>query len=322
MFQYGAEELIILVSTPLYIGFILFEVLLGHWHDRNWYNKKDTLNNVYLMLLNSSIDLLFRGVYVIILAYCWQHRLWDMEQNWLYWVLLVIAIDFMFYWLHRLEHGVRIFWAVHVTHHSSNHFNFTVGFRSSVFQPLYRFIFFMPLAFSGFSATDIVLMFSASHLWGILVHTEMVGKLGWLETIFVTPSHHRVHHASNPLYLDKNMGMFLIVWDKLFGTFQPERTEKEYQPIKYGLTTQKDLHAPIDLVLHEWKDILTDLKRDIPWEHKVQYILGPPGWSHDGSRLTSDQLRALENMAETNDLFSKDDDGMQVLAPVPVSANK
>jgi sterol desaturase/sphingolipid hydroxylase (fatty acid hydroxylase superfamily) len=246
------------------------------------------------MVVNTCFDVIVRAGYVLVLAALWQQKLISIEKNWLYWLVLIVAIDFLFYWMHRLEHSVRLFWAVHVTHHSSQKFNLTVGFRSSVFQPLYRFIFFIPLVLFGFHPVDIVLMYSASQIWGILVHTEMVKKLGWLEYVFVTPSHHRVHHASNPLYLDKNMGMFLIIWDKMFGTFQPELPLGEYQPIRYGLTTEKNLTFPISLVLHEWKDMVADLKKEISMGEKLNYIFGPPGWSHDGSRLTSEELRTVE----------------------------
>jgi hypothetical protein len=127
------------------------------------------------------------------------------------------------------------------------------------------------------------------------VHTELIGKMGWLEYILVTPSHHRVHHASNPKYLDKNLGMFLIVWDKLFGTFQAELPETEYQPIKYGLTKPLEKENPVSIVFHEWDAIRKDISRkDISWKEKYWYLFGPPGWSHDGSRLTSQQLRQLE----------------------------
>jgi sterol desaturase/sphingolipid hydroxylase (fatty acid hydroxylase superfamily) len=200
----------------------------------------------------------------------------------------------MFYWLHRVDHYCRLFWAVHVTHHSSEEFNLTVGFRSSVFQPLYRFIYFIPLAFFGFKGIDIMFAYSATQIVGILVHTQTVRRLGWLEYIIVTPSHHRVHHGSNARYLDKNMGMFLIVWDKLFGTFQAELDE---EPVRYGLTTNLESKHPLHVVFHEWKNIFKDvLNPQLPLRAKFMYVFGPPGWSHDGSRKTSQQLRQeLEN---------------------------
>jgi hypothetical protein len=156
----------------------------------------------------------------------------------------------------------------------------------------------LPLAFLGFSALDIVFIFSATQTWGILVHTEHVGKLGWLEYILVTPSHHRVHHASNALYLDRNLGMLLIIWDRLFGTFQPELTANDYQPIRYGLTKPMEKVTPGYIVFHEWRNIWKDFRKASTLRQKLGYVFGPPGWSHDGSSMTSDQMRAYEAQLE------------------------
>src|SRR5579871_3604560 len=293
------EQILIFISTPVYIIIIGVEILLSNYQHRKLYTWKDTAANVYLMFLNSAIDLMFRAVYLVILDYCYRYRIISFSNVFVYWFLLVIAEDFLYYWLHRFDHEIRLFWAVHVTHHSSEHMNFTVGFRSSVFQPLYRFIYFIPLAFCGFKALDIVFIHSATQIWGIFVHTELVKKMGWLEYILVTPSHHRVHHASNPKYLDKNMGMFLVIWDQLFGTFQPELPDEEYQPKKYGLTKPIEKETPVTIVFHEWSNMSDDIARkDIGWKEKWMYIFGPPGWSHDGSRMTSEQLRERENMGE------------------------
>ena len=133
---------------------------------------------------------------------------------------------------------------------------------------------------------DIMLVYSATQIYGILVHTQAIGKLGFLEYILVTPSHHRVHHGSNPEYLDKNMGMLLIIWDKLFGTFQ-----EEIGPVKYGLTCSIKKQDPVNIVFHEWKSIAEDIKKPVSITEKLKYVFHRPGWSHDGSRLTSAQLR-------------------------------
>lgn len=292
------EQLLILISTPVYILIIGLELLLSHLQHRRLYSWKDTISNVYLMLLNATIDLSFRVIYVAILIHMYDHKLLSWETGISYWIMLLLAEDFLYYWLHRFDHEIRLFWAVHVTHHSSEHMNFTVGFRSSVFQPLYRFIYFIPLAWLGFRPLDIVFIYSATQIWGIFVHTDLIKKMGWLEYILVTPSHHRVHHASNPKYLDKNMGMFLIVWDQLFGTFQPELSDEEYQEKKYGLTKPLDKPSPVNLVFHEWREIGKDLSRaDISWREKWLYVFGPPGWSHDGSRKTSRQLQENEELS-------------------------
>ena len=293
------EQFVIFWTTPVYVFIIGLEIILSNLHNKETYSLRDTINNFLMMLINGGLDLILRGIYVVILAVFWEYRFTELATPWMYWLTLLIAEDFIFYWLHRIDHNVRLFWAVHVTHHSSSKMNFSVGFRSSVFQPFYRFFWFIPLALVGFKPLDIVFMYSATQIWGILIHTEYIRKLGWLEYIFVTPSHHRVHHASNALYLDKNMGMFLIVWDKLFGTFQPELPEAQYQPIKYGLTKPLVKETPPHILFHEWQDIFKDcLQKNISWKQRWGYIFGPPGWSHDGSRKTSVQLRSEESSAK------------------------
>ncbi len=284
------ESLLVLISVPIYAIVIGFEFFYSYFKNKGLYTTKGLLSNIYLTSLNMGLDILIRGVCLFILNYFFQFAFIDYgEHAILYWVILVITEDFMYYWLHRIDHYCRFFWAVHVTHHSSEEFNFTVGFRSSVFQPLYRFIYFIPLALLGFRAIDIMFVYSATQIFGILAHTQTINKLGFLEYIIITPSHHRVHHGSNVRYLDKNMGMLLVFWDKLFGTFQ---AEEESDPVKYGLTENIGTHHPIKMVFHEWKNILTDLKKRSSFKDKIMYVFGPPGWSHDGSKKTSSQLRA------------------------------
>ncbi len=292
------DQLLLLISTPVYMVIIGIELFLSNARSRASYSKKDTIQNLYLNLLNAGLDLGFRAIYVgIILTFFYNYRITNSIQSpWIYWTALIIFEDFMYYWLHRVDHHVRLFWATHVTHHSSEKFNFTVGIRSSVMEPLYRFVYFIPLALFGFQPLDIAFIYSVTQTWGILVHTERINKLGWLEYFLVTPSHHRVHHGSNPKYLDKNLGMFLIIWDKMFGTYQPELADSEYQPIKYGLTKPIGKETPINLVFHEWKSMRKDLsQKGLKPKDRWYYLFGPPGWSHDGSRQTSDQLRKMEN---------------------------
>jgi sterol desaturase/sphingolipid hydroxylase (fatty acid hydroxylase superfamily) len=289
------EQWLILISTPVYLSIILLELLLSHLQHRKTYTAKDTAANIYLMLLNAALDLGFRVVYLAILNFFYVHAWISIQSVLLYWIILVLFEDLMYYWLHRFDHEIRLFWAVHVTHHSSRKMNFTVGFRSSVFQPLYRFIYFIPIAFCGFRPIDIVFIYSATQIWGIFVHTEYIRKMGWLEYILVTPSHHRVHHGSNPKYLDKNMGMFLIIWDKLFGTFQPELPAAIYQPIQYGLTKNLESPNPLSIIFHEWKQIWLDItQKGISLKTRFQYLFGPPGWSHNGTRQTSKQMLMQE----------------------------
>jgi sterol desaturase/sphingolipid hydroxylase (fatty acid hydroxylase superfamily) len=241
--------------------------------------------------LNAGLDIALRALfYIAVLMWFYDHRFFVVENVYLYWLLLFLLEDLVFYFEHYVDHYCRLFWAVHVTHHSSEEFNLTTGFRSSVFQPVYRFIYFIPIALIGFHPLDIVFMYSLTQTYGILVHTQYIKKMpAWFEAIFVSPSHHRVHHASNIRYLDKNMGMCLIIWDKLFGTFQQEL---ETDPVKYGLTKpiEKD-HNPVEVVFQEWKNIVADLRKDTSFLNKLKYLIMPPGWSHDGSTKTASELR-------------------------------
>jgi sterol desaturase/sphingolipid hydroxylase (fatty acid hydroxylase superfamily) len=308
------EQWLIFLSTPIYVIIIGLEIALTHLQHRKTYTLKDTAANVYLMLLNGGLDLVFRIFTLTVFQYFFSRSIFEWNNPIFYWLSLLVIEDMLYYWLHRFDHEIRFFWATHVTHHSSQKMNFTVGFRSSVFQPLYRFIYFIPLAWMGFKPTDILFVYSATQIWGIFVHTELIKKMGWLEYILVTPSHHRVHHASNPKYLDKNMGMFLIVWDKLFGTFQPELPIDEYQPIKYGLTKNIEKPNAVNIVFHEWNQIFKDvLQKNITFRDRLNYLFGPPGWSHDGSRLTSNEMRQQEMIdAELNPIIEGSDERVSV----------
>ena len=292
------EAILIKLSIPIYALVIGFEFFYSYFKRKGLYTTKGVLSNVYLTLLNMSLDIVIRGLCLYVLTYFYRFKLADLSGHAvLYWTVLIIAEDFMFYWLHRVDHYCRFFWAVHVTHHSSEEFNLTVGFRSSVFQPLYRIMYFIPITILGFDPMDILFAYSATQIFGILVHTQTVGKLGFLEYFLVTPSHHRVHHGSNVRYLDKNMGMFLIIWDKLFGTFQ---AEEDSDPVKYGLTTNLKSYHPLTMVFHEWRNMARDMAKPVSFKQKLLYVFGPPGWSHDGSTKTSAQLRSELNSTQTS----------------------
>lgn len=285
------ESWFLLLSIPFYTLLIGAEILFSNWKQNKFYSVRDSIQNVYLTLLNAGLDGLMRWLfYISVLAWSYQHHFYAFENVYGYWFVLFILVDFAFYFEHRIDHYCRLFWAVHVTHHSSEEFNLTTGFRSSVFQPVYRFIYLAPIALLGFSPLDIVFMYSATQTYGILVHTQYINKMPrWFETIFVSPSHHRVHHASNVIYLDKNMGMCLIIWDKMFGTFQKELEEV---PVKYGLTKPvANAVNPFKIIFHEWQSIIQDLKKKVPLSTKLKYIFMPPGWSHDGSKKTARQMR-------------------------------
>lgn len=289
--QSSRETWFLLMSVPLYVLLIGAEIIMSNWKGNKYYTLKDTLQNVYLTITNGTLDLILRSLfYVGVLMWSYQHHFFTVENIFLYWLLLFLLEDFAFYFEHRIDHYCRLFWAVHVTHHSSEEFNLTTGFRSSVFQPVYRFIYFVPIALMGFHPLDIVFMYSITQTYGILVHTKYIKQMPrWFETVFVSPSHHRVHHASNIRYLDKNMGMCLIIWDKIFGTFQEEITT---DPVKYGLTKPVENDSnPVNVVFHEWKNLGKDLRKKTSFINRLRYIFMPPGWSHDGSSKTASQLR-------------------------------
>lgn len=291
------QETFATYSTPIIVLFIVLEMIYSYYAKKELYSTIETVTNFYLTALNIGLNLIVKALYVLfIYEYFYEHRLFQIEHVFLYWFALVILEDFLYFLLHWMDHVVRIFWAVHVTHHSSKEFNITTGFRSSVFQPIYRFVFFIPLAVIGFTPIDIMLVYSITQIWGIFVHTKTIGKLPkWVGAIFVTPSHHRVHHGSNLIYLDKNMGMMLIIWDRLFGTFQEEVDE---EVVDYGLVCDPEDRGPINIVFHELSQMAKDVTKDISWKDRFRYIFNPPGWSHDGSTMTTKQM--LEEVKNQN----------------------
>lgn len=267
------ETLLFLISTPVYIICIGVEVFLSSVHSNNRYTLQGAWQNFYIMFINLFIDLGMRAVGLFCLVLVYNHHLLHIENVIVYWVILFLLQDLAFYTMHFADHKVRLLWAVHVTHHSSEEFNLGVGFRSSVFEPLYRFIYFIPIAFLGFAPLDIFFVFSLTQLYGIFIHTQYVKKLGFLEWFMATPSHHRVHHGKNPEYIDRNMGMFLIIWDRLFGTFEPE-----VNPVVFGITKPPKNNRADEVIFHEFRNLRDDVRTASDWHTKLMFIFGPPGW--------------------------------------------
>lgn len=291
IWQFLSDNWLIAISTPIYIILIGLEVVLSNYQKKEYYSVKDSAINLWLNLANYLLGFTVKGTALIILTALFHFQLFTIAPTWLYWTVLFFALDLCFYWEHRSEHYVRILWAVHVTHHSSEEFNLTTGFRSSVFRPFVSLWFFLPLALLGFNPIHILFMDAICQIYGIIVHTQFIKKMpAWFDAIFISPSHHRVHHASNILYLDKNMGMVLIIWDRLFGTFQKE---EDFEKVKYGLTTNVEKpHHPGHIIFHEWQQIIIDLRKpNLQFTDKIKYLLSPPGWSHDGSTQTAKELR-------------------------------
>jgi sterol desaturase/sphingolipid hydroxylase (fatty acid hydroxylase superfamily) len=289
------DQVAMLFSTPITLTLVLLEIFISVRYDKQYYTVKDTKANLVLGFGYMITDTLSRGAGLFLLAvfYFYGLHLFSFISGHfvLYWILLVLAEDFTYWFMHLMDHRIRFLWAGHVHHHSSKEFNFSVGLRSAVFEPIEKFFFFIPLAFIGFRPLDIVLIYVLSQGWGTFVHTKAIKKLGPLEYIFTTPSHHRVHHGVNIKYLDKNYGMFLIIWDKLFGTF---RAEDPAEPVKYGILKNVDYKNYLDIIFNEYNQIIKDSRQNISFKQKLKYIFGPPGYSHDGSRQTTRELQKEE----------------------------
>jgi sterol desaturase/sphingolipid hydroxylase (fatty acid hydroxylase superfamily) len=220
------------------------------------------------------------------LAWLYQFRLFDIPVVWWSWILLLFAEDLCYYWFHRLSHEVRILWAAHINHHSSTHYNLTTALRQSWTTPFTGFIFWAPLPLLGFPIEMIIIQKSISLLYQYWLHTELIGKLGRFGRVFNTPSHHRVHHGRNPIYLDRNHAGIFIIWDKLFGTFEPEG-----EAVDYGLTKNIHTYNPFRIAFHEWASMLRDAWNAKTWRGRVGYLFMRPGWTEDGAGKTAPALR-------------------------------
>lgn len=194
-------------------------------------------------------------------------------DHWATWALAVVVLDFCLYWAHRLSHETRLGWAIHVTHHSSQRYNLSVALRQSWTLNLLAF-FFIPLPLLGVPIEVVLVTKALSSAYQFWLHTEQIGRLpAWFEFVFNTPSHHRVHHGSNPRYLDKNYGGTFILWDRAFGTFEPE-----VEPPVYGLTHNITSHDVLHVNFHEWRALLADVLRAHSWRERLAYLVHKPGW--------------------------------------------
>ncbi len=233
---------------------------------------KDTAASLTMGLGNLVVNIFWKGV--AFAFYTWLYHLTPLRMGTgvAAWVLLFFADDFCYYWYHRASHEVRLFWASHVVHHSSLHYNLSTALRQP-WVTMTTLPFWVPLALVGFSPAQIVIAQSISLLYQYWIHTEAIRTLGPLEWVLNTPSHHRVHHASNFQYLDKNYGGVLIIWDRLFGTFEPE-----VEPPVYGLTKNVNSFNPLRIAFHEYAAMFQDLKRNDPLKVRLGRIFRGPGW--------------------------------------------
>jgi sterol desaturase/sphingolipid hydroxylase (fatty acid hydroxylase superfamily) len=235
-------------------------------------------------------------------ALLYQHRVLDLgvPSAATSWLVLIVAEDFCYYWFHRTHHEVRLFWAVHVNHHSSQHYNLSTALRQALLTPLTGPVFWAPLALLGYPPWMILTAQAWSLLYQFWLHTEAIDRMGPLEWIMNTPSHHRVHHGKNLRYLDKNHAGIFIIWDRMFGTFA-----KETETVSYGLTKDIGSFNIFTICFHELVAIARDVRRAPTLRAKLGYMFAPPGWSHDGSSQTAGQLQktlpppAVRDVAQT-----------------------
>lgn len=221
------------IIFPLAIALMALEFWLSRKLNKSTYDFNRTISNLSIGIAERLLDVFLHGSFYFLFRYVYDHfALFDIPNTWYVWAGLLLLTDLVWYWYHRLGHEVNLFWAFHIVHHQSEDYNFSVAARITNLQSLVRNLFWCILPLLGFEPAMVSLVLVIHGTYSFFTHTEVVGKLGWLEHIFITPSLHRVHHASNPEYLDKNYGDIFVFWDKIFGTFQKE----EGKPV-YGLTS-------------------------------------------------------------------------------------
>lgn len=252
-------ELILLALSPVFIGFIAWEWYRAHQAGNGVYRWQDSLANAVLALLHQGSDML--ALLLLMPFFLWLHQfsLFDIELTLPAIVLAFLLQDFLYYWFHRASHHIRWLWASHVAHHSSRQMNFSTALRQSLTYPLSgMWLFWTPMILLGFTPSLVFAVVALNLAFQFFVHTQAVKKLGWLEWLFNTPSHHRVHHACNPLYIDRNFAGVLIIWDRLFGTFVAER---EDEPCRYGITEDFNSDNPLTITFYEWRKMLSEALR-------------------------------------------------------------
>ena len=291
---------IILYAIPFFVVAMLLEIYVTIRQGVKGYEVKDSLSSIAMGLGNVFLGFLSKVVVLFFFFYIYDNfRLFTIPVVWWSFVLLLFADDFAYYWFHRISHECRIFWASHIVHHSSQHYNLSTALRQTWSGGFYTFVFWLWLPLMGFHPGMILLQMSISLIYQFWIHTETIDKLPkWFEAIMNTPSHHRVHHGSNPLYLDRNHAGIFIIWDKLFKTFQPELKKEK---VVYGLTVNINTYNPIKIAFLEWIDVFKAVfsgKKSL--SSRLKYLIKPPGWKHDGMGKVSDDLR--NDWLKENDL--------------------
>ena len=262
------------IGVPIVLAMIFVEILISNWQQKNYYQTQDTLCTIGLLAGNIIVAFSIKGLILALHFYLYQYKIFELSGMlplWLFWILTFVVIDLVFYIYHRMSHRIRFLWAIHLSHHSSEEMNFAVSFRQAWFGPISKIPFFMVLPLLGFDPTIIAAAGVISTLWGIVGHTQIIGKLGFIEWVFNTPSHHRVHHGSNKQYIDKNYGNLLIIWDRMFGTFEPEE-----EPVKFGLVNNVNTYNPAKITFMAWSSMIDDIKKKKNLSEMFSTIMEPP----------------------------------------------
>ncbi|MCH2032664.1 MAG: sterol desaturase family protein [Tenacibaculum sp.] len=275
-------------AIPVFVITVIVEAILTVKIKLDEYEFKDAFTSITMGLGNVAIGLFAKGLTLALFLWLYQFRLFTIPFTWWAWFILLFAEDFVYYWNHRIAHESRLFWASHVVHHSSQKYNLSTALRQTWTGSFYTFIFWLPLIIIGFHPVMVLVQMSISLLYQYWIHTELITKLPkWFEAVFNTPSHHRVHHATNPQYLDRNHAGIFIIWDKLFGTFEPE----DEKPV-YGLVKNIETYNPIKVAFVEWYNMIKDVfSSKTSMTKKILYLFKPPGWKHDGTGILSTDLR-------------------------------
>jgi sterol desaturase/sphingolipid hydroxylase (fatty acid hydroxylase superfamily) len=271
----GAQ--IIVLATPIFLLLIVIEFAVGIKRGNNTYRLNDSINSIGLGVLSQIMGvftkLLTLGIYTAVYA---SAALWQLPVGeWWVWLLGLLLYDLLYYWHHRFGHTCALFWAAHVVHHQSEDYNLSTALRQSSSSWLAGWIFYLPMAVLGFPPLVFGVVALIDLLYQYWVHTQQIGKLGWFDRVFCSPSNHRVHHAVNDEYLDKNYGGILIVWDRLFGSF---KEEDERNPPVYGTRSPLRSWNPLWANLQVYADLLADSWRARSWADKCRVWLKPPGW--------------------------------------------
>lgn len=281
----------IALSVPVFFILIGIELAWNFYRKLNYYRLNDSISNLSQGIGQQLTGIFMKTALFFGYKYIFENwRLLDLPQSIWIWIILFIGVDFFYYWFHRMSHQVNALWAAHIVHHQSEEYNLTVALRQSWFQGWFSWVFYLPLALVGFDPIMFLTLSSFNTLYQFWIHTRAIKSMGPLEWILNTPSHHRVHHGSNPKYIDRNHAGTLIIWDRIFGTFQ-----KEEEEVYYGITTPLASWNPIWANVHYWDELLKTARKSPRWVDKINVFLKPPGWfpAHLGGFKSAPEIDPL-----------------------------